>query len=217
VTISPALLQRLPTLALASYSRTSWTIFDQGSGIKAALTDTDEGLVVAIPGTDPTSWQDIEADIADIVPHDDPFIGTVGRGIYMRAAALWHELRNRVPERWVVTGHSLGGAIAHQVTALAANEGKAPRHCMTFAAPRSLWRTAALKVACVDGVDFARFGDEVPNLPDWLGMQRPREVTMLGDPVDMLERLDLLRWHAMSGYEVLARGWMAGKAAAVPA
>ncbi|MDE2469416.1 MAG: hypothetical protein KGL35_11885 [Bradyrhizobium sp.] len=202
--MNPAIVH-LPELAQAAYDPTNWAIHLPKSDVRAMVRSEDGELMVAIPGTDPSDLRDDLADFADLVRRDHPVIGVVGEGPSRRADALWTMLRARVPPIWFLTGHSLGGAIAHDIVALALKENRPPSFVMTLAAPLCLGTIAAGHVAVVQGVDFARHGDPVPYVPDlpWLG--RPRQLTMLGERVF----LPSLSYHAVEGYRALADEWLA--------
>lgn len=206
--IDRTILQRLPTLALAAYQRVNLNVLDIGAGVKASLIPIGDAMVVAIPGTDPRNWSDLLSDLRDVERYECPGIGTVGKGPMMRAMNLWYIIKSQLPNSWYLTGHSLGGAVALGIAALAVAEGRAPLHVMTFAAPLCLGRDAALAAARIDGLDFARYGDLVPMEPNLWWLSRPRQLTIIGSPVPLSQELDLLAHHAMAAYEIEARAFL---------
>ena len=162
-----------------------------------ALFTVRRGLrVIAVRGTtaDPADWvRDLE-----IVPRWSSHLGFCHRGFLDGA----EELRRRSPladqdfAGAVLTGHSMGGAIAILLAAVLITENICPRAVVTFGAPRcgswklrrTLWRVP---------LRLYRNGDDpVPAVP-WLpGLYlHPRALMPIGEPA-----LDPLADHAIAAY-----------------
>jgi len=90
------------------------TRFYDRDGAQAYIFSNDEDAVVACRGTEPTEWNDIQADLNALSVLSET-AGRVHRGFKIEVDDLWPRLEqalasNRKP-LWF-TGHSLGGAMA---------------------------------------------------------------------------------------------------------
>lgn len=84
----------------------------------------------------------------------------------------------------IVTGHSLGGALAVNAAALLHAEGYTVHRVITFGAPRTFkWRTATKWAKVLDIDNFSNHGDPVCDVPtSWLGWRHVNEVKTSRDP-----------------------------------
>ena len=157
---------------------------------KVRVFETPGCTVFAFRGTDPDCVADWLADIdSDAV--EAPGLGSVHRGFYRDALAVWGPLSQRVRGPFVLTGHSKGAAEAAVVAALLTLNGKPPARLTTFGMPRP--GTLAGTLDTVPGSDYAHAGDPVPEVPTWL--PHPRKMTVIGSA-----SIDLLSNHSINSY-----------------
>ena len=143
--------------------------------------------VIAIRGTttNPETWL---ADAIAIPVHHHG-IGWCDAGFLECALALWPKMNQGMLSACTVIGHSLGGAAAVLISALAAAERCAPPALITFGAPRAgSWKVKRL----LSGIQVAMYrngDDPVPLLP-WLPFfyMHPRKLIQVGkatwNPID---------------------------------
>jgi hypothetical protein len=166
----------------------------------------DGAMIIAWRGTDPDDVYDWLRDL-DICPLRHPQLGWCHRGFLSGALLVWPQIMldlalARVtpePARVVLTGHSLGGALAIATGGLMAAGGHPPAAVVTFGAPRvGLWKLHRL-LRDVPIRQYDDGGDPVPEVPWPYLHQRPNLV--LGDA-----RAGIVRDHSIETYQAaLAR------------
>lgn len=162
--------------------------FDR-DGTQAILVKLELGLVLAFRGTEATSVKDIKADADAVSVHADNG-GRVHRGFQTAFQAGYLDIKAALKayedQPLILTGHSLGGALA----TLAARELNHPgglAACYTFGAPRvgdeewvSDLKTPLYRVVnAADCVTMLPPGTEVVSLTGWL----VRLIPGVGQPV----------------------------------
>lgn len=173
----------LAALCSASYATPpAWQIGD----VRATRTDIGDTTVVALPGTRPRVIADWIRD-ADAVPLWHPLLGVCHRGFLSGALAIfpliWRDLAGR---KVIVTGHSLGGAMALPLAALIKHAGNAPIATVTFGAPRVGF---AMLRAALAGVPVRQYRDGNDFVPDLVPpYEHAAELIQFGtdalDPID---------------------------------
>ena len=162
-----------------------------------ALYTLRDGLrVIAVRGTtrDPADWlRDLSA-----MPAHDPDLGCCHHGFLAGARALaTAAFRAGVEFRGaVLTGHSMGGAIALLLAGILAAREMRPRAVVTFGAPRcGSWKLR--RVLAKIPLRLYRNGDDpVPDVP-WLPgfYLHPRALIAIGEPA-----LDPIADHHIAAY-----------------
>ncbi len=169
--------------------------------VHACLTEREDALVVAFRGTVPTNWADWWRDF-QAWPHaarDHPDLGPCHDGFLSGVEAIWPLLRPLlVDRRVVVTGHSLGGALALVAGALLASAGARPVQLATFGAPKAGGAKLASLLHAVPGEQYRNGNDPVPDVPAmWFVYQHTRKLNEIGAPcVDPVACHALLRYRA---------------------
>lgn len=172
----------LCTLAAEAYNDPP--TFSVAGDVHCTVTPQVDGAVVAaFRGTVLTNALDWLRDFDDFP--DASQIGTCFRGFLTGAQQALPNLRG-LGRPLILTGHSLGGALAIAAAAFLVQEGRAPLFCTTFGAPRvSLDGELTKILASVPGYRYRCGDDPIPLVP-WAG--RPdRDVTRIGratlDPI----------------------------------
>jgi hypothetical protein len=180
--------------AAASYSTTASV---EVGDVHAVLTLLGGLTVVAFRGTVPTSWEDWFRDFsawpARVVDH--PTLGLCHDGFVMGAEAILPLLQPKLSGPYVLTGHSLGGALAIALGALMTDCGRPPLRLTTFGAPRVGMKMLAAKLALVRGTRYRHGADPVPEVPSWPYLN-DRSWTAIGEANDF----DPIGDHAISRY-----------------
>ncbi|MHB8388125.1 MAG: lipase family protein [Acidiferrobacteraceae bacterium] len=143
--------------------------------------------VVAIRGTtaNPLTW----AADATAFPVYDGVLGCCDAGFLLIARLFWRVIHNAIGPHTAFVGHSLGGAVAVLLGALAAAENRGPHEIVTFGAPRAgSWKLRRL-LADVPMRMFRNGDDPVPLVP-WIPLVylHPRKNIEIGaaavDPIE---------------------------------
>lgn len=154
--------------ATAAYS-TPATFASQD--VHAVVSETDGVMIIAFRGTVPTSWEDWFRDAAAWPTRlvDHPVLGPCHDGFATGADALLHQIRGAISrdKPYMLTGHSLGGALAIAEAGLLIDCGLAPVCLTTFGAPRVGMAPLARLLAPLAGTRFRHGADPVPEVPCW--------------------------------------------------
>ena len=167
--------------------------------LRAVVYERGELLVVTVRGTVPTSFADWERDVSGwpVMAVQHPLLGHCHSGFLTGAEGL---LTTLVPalagRRYVLSGHSLGGAVAILLSAIQTTLGHPPELIVTWEAPRaggSMLRAVLQPIP----VRQYRYGDDpVTELP-WLPgiYEHVREPLIhIGHPM-----LDPISCHSIAG------------------
>jgi len=179
--------------AAAVYTQTATLVVGD---VHAVITQVDGITTVAFRGTVPTSWADWFRDFAawpDRIA-DHPAIGCCHDGFITGAEAILPQLNAALTTPYVLTGHSLGGALAIAAGALLTDCGKPPLRLTTFGAPRVGFSLAKI-LAPIDGIRYRPGADPVPEVPSWPYLN-DRPWTHIGEA----NHLDPIGDHAISRY-----------------
>jgi alpha-beta hydrolase superfamily lysophospholipase len=186
----------LAGLSAAAYSSPgTWSVGCQ----RAVLT----GDVIAFRGTVPSSIGDWLCDF-DAVPVEDQHLGTCHQGFLDGVHELLpFILKDTDPHTpLVITGHSLGGALAVLSAAMLVAMGRPVAGLTTFGAPRAAGDRVRSLLAAVPVVQFRQGDDPVPLVPWMPGVfDHVVALTQIGVP-----SLDPIDDHEIAGYAaVLAK------------
>jgi predicted lipase len=186
--------------AAAAYTQAATIVVGD---VHAVITTTDGITTVAFRGTVPTSWLDWFRDFAawpDRIA-DHPSVGCCHAGFITGAEAILPTLNAALTGPYVLTGHSLGGALAIAAGALLTDCGKPPLRLTTFGAPRVGFGLTKV-LAPIDGVRYRHGLDPIPEVPSWPYLN-DRPWTHIGQA----NHLDPIGDHAISRYALaLASG-----------
>jgi pimeloyl-ACP methyl ester carboxylesterase len=149
----------------ASYAATPSVALD--NDVRLVLTENDDGLTVAVPGTRVLTLQDWIRDL-DVIPQlarPHPKLGLCHHGCLTAAEAAVDWLRLKINGRvWNLVGHSLGGGIAVLMAGLLSDVP--PARLVTFGAMRSgIGDALSNLLKPVPGMHYCHSGDPVPGLP----------------------------------------------------
>lgn len=173
-------------------------VIDVGD-VRAVLTEMDGSLVVAVRGTVPTSYANWIRDINAVPSHEHPVLGWCHSGFLNAADDLMPLLGPHIAGRRVLlTGHSLGGAVAILIGGLLQAAGTPPAAVVVFEPPRAGMEKLAGLLATVDGTIY-RFGDDpVPEVPCWPYKHPWQPVTAIGhsmpDPISCHDIAGVIAW-----------------------
>lgn len=167
------------------------------SDVHVVISEVDGIRVVAFRGTVPTSWQDWFRDFAAWPTHvmDHLSLGCCHDGFVTGAEAILPQLRAMLNGPYVLTGHSLGGALAIAAGALLTDCGCPPLKLTTFGAPRVGMGDLAKVLKGIPGTRWRHGADPVPEVPSW-----PYLADRLLTPVGAANHLDPIGDHAISRY-----------------
>ena len=155
-------------------------IGQQDSASRAIILTNDDGLVVAIPGTD-----NIACFLADLDIELETHIGmgVLHRGFCDAFLDIGDELLKLNPD--VITAHSLGAAIALIYAASLCLCGKPPKAVYAFEPPRISIDNTIAQLLASNGVDLhlTRFGEDiVTQVPRLIhSWQHPSPLTAIGN------------------------------------
>lgn len=151
----------LAELCLRAYLPGPRTV-ELGPDLAANISDLpDGGTAVAFRGT--ANVQGWLRDL-DVLPKSHPLLGYCHRGFLAGGVRLWQHLEP--PEgRIVLTGHSLGGALAAIVGALRIASGVRVDELVTFGAPRPGYEQLRRHFLAVNVRQYVRGGDPVTRVP----------------------------------------------------
>jgi predicted lipase len=163
----PSPISDIALCAAAAAAYTTPATFFVGD-VHAVITTIDGIAVVSFRGTVPSSWADWFRDFAAWPDHvaDHPALGFCHNGFITGAEAILPQLNAALTGPYVLTGHSLGGALAIAAGALLTDCGKPPLRLTTFGAPRVGMNLTKILLP-IDGVRFRHGSDPVPEVPSW--------------------------------------------------
>jgi Lipase (class 3) len=170
----------LAMLSAEAYSApASWAYED----VRAVRTALGKITVIAFRGTVPTNAANWRRDISAWPAHHAA-LGWCHAGFLFGAVGLWPAIRMAAAGRRVVlTGHSLGGALAVITAGLLMAAGMPPAALVTFGAPRAGSRRLRRLISAMPIVRQYRNGDDpVPRVPWCCGFYRHmRPLIQFGD------------------------------------
>jgi len=138
------------------------------------LRDTEYGRCAAFRGTDngASALTDLE-----LIPCAAKGLGLVHLGFWETVEGIYDAVAAEKPA--IITGHSLGGALALLLAARMTLDGVPPAAVFTFGAPRiSIGGQARSVLASVPILMFRHGADIVPEVP--LGFEHPAVLTEIG-------------------------------------
>jgi hypothetical protein len=160
----------IAVLAGGAYStHPAGAVFDY-QHLRAVVTERDGVSTVAIRGTVPTSLVDWERDVDAVCETSTnwPELGPCHRGFLEGAQGIFALLAPALAgNRVVVTGHSLGGAVAVLLAAILVVWGTPPELLVTWEAPKAGGEKLRKLLARVPVRQYRYGNDPVTELP-WL-------------------------------------------------
>lgn len=161
--------KHLAGLCLAAYLPGARTV-ELGSDLAANITDLPasisglarDGTVISLRGTaNVVGWiRDLR-----IIPKSHPLLGWCHRGFLTGGVELWQHLEPPEDGPVILTGHSLGGALAAIVGALRIASGQRVDHLVTFGAPRPGYEDLRRHFLAVQVRQYMRGRDPVTDVP----------------------------------------------------
>ena len=150
---------------------------------RAHLSLVDGRNVIAFPGTRLMNLEDWRSDFSALPTHHAG-LGWCHAGFLEGALALYPFLDLQTLPRPVFVGHSMGGAIALLVAALATLDFCEPRKITTFGAPRAGGATLKSLLSGQNVHLYRNGNDPVPEVPfHFFGFyQHPRSLIEVGHP-----------------------------------
>lgn len=182
----------LARLAEDAYAAALPPGFPEGRAV-AVKTQRDDTLIVAFRGTVPTRLEDVERDL-DAVPVFHEGLGYVHQGFLEGALSIRTLMPALKGARVILTGHSLGGALAIITAGLMICAGMAPVRVVTFGAPRAGGDALRHRLRDTEIRQYRHGADPVPWLPPYFEHVRAPLIE-IGTASD-----DALADHAIAGY-----------------
>lgn len=183
-------------LALAAYTSQP-TIGRPESASRAILNWTDDGRVLAIPGTNNTACiiADVDCEVIEVNG-----LGKLHKGFYDASMEIWESVLIAKPV--VLTAHSEGSGISLISAGKLCLAGFPPKFIYAFAPPRVSIDPILGQLLAAHGVKvflFRKGKDIVPVLPPDLldPWQQPAPLISVGTPSHPFDNIDD---HAMQGY-----------------
>jgi len=172
------------------------------TGTDARIATAADGIIiVAFRGS--VTAEDWARDfiVAPITDRDHPQLGPCHAGFLDGAQSIVGEVADAVTDKpWIVTGHSLGGALALGVAALMVCASKPPLAFVTFGAPHFGGDQFVNWLMRVAGRQYRRGNDPVPLIP----FDAPPLFRFLDARAPLIEvgqpERDMFKCHAIVGY-----------------
>ena len=181
-------------------------MFSHG-GTECYVLTCPKNYVVVFRGTEPTSWEDIKADVQFRKK------GGIHRGFKAALDDVWDDLfddynKNSEGKQLVVTGHSLGAALA---TLYSHRIGDPNSVCYTFGSPRTGTPKQTKKMVFT-AYRFRNNNDIVTKVPpEFLGFSHKSDKTTYFD-IDGNVKEGYSRWYMISQwFKGTGRGLLKGK------
>lgn len=137
----------------------------------------------------------------------------IHRGFLVAALSVYSRVKASIAGRdCVLTGHSLGGAVALVVGAFLRADGTPPKEIVTFGAPRVGFAAFAEALADIPVRQYRRGNDPVTTLPVALSLFPYRHVRLPLLEVGKPDDLSPFASHHMAGYFDDVTAYLKGKA-----
>ena len=176
-------------------------------GTECYVLTCPENYIVVFRGTEPTSWEDIKADVQFRKK------GGIHRGFKAALDDVWDDLfddynKNSEGKQLLVTGHSLGAALA---TLYSHRIGDSNSVCYTFGSPR-VGTPKQTKRMLFTAYRFRNNNDIVTKVPpEFLGFSHKSDKTTYFD-IDGNVKEGYSRWYMISQwFKGTGRGLLKGK------
>ena len=185
-----------------------WKIkmFSHG-GTECYVLSCPKNYIVVFRGTEPTSWEDIKADV------QFRKVGGIHRGFKAALDDIWDNLyahyeKNATGKQLLVTGHSLGAALATLYSHRICDSNSA---CYTFGSPRTGTPKQTKKMV-FSAYRFRNNNDIVTKVPpEFLGFSHKSDKTTYFD-IDGNVKEGYSRWYMISQwFKGTGRGLLKGK------
>jgi len=185
-----------------------WKIkmFSHG-GTECYVLSCPKNYIVVFRGTEPTSWEDIKADV------QFRKVGGIHRGFKAALDDVWDDLfddynKNSEGKQLVVTGHSLGAALATLYSHRISDSNSV---CYTFGSPRT-GTPKQTKKMLFTAYRFRNNNDIVTKVPpEFLGFSHKSDKTTYFD-IDGNVKEGYSRWYMITQwFKGTGRGLLKGK------